>query len=401
MRLGGACPRLVISVLTAALIVSAGCAAKPPPRPHLEAMVKTLGTVPYPRIAMFWSPVRGGDSLASYARHDLILLGAWKLGLESDRQPPGLADGFTAESVEKAKHTLAELRRLNPHAVIVSEINFYEYSDRWLPEDHPWWLRVNGERQQFWPGTHRMDWNNTEFRAHVVRQTQALQSTGIDGVFYDNLRSDEPEPWKAFMRELRAAVGDDFLILVNAGYDFDGFDWLLPSINGIMYESGWSHARTEWEACIKAMRHNETLLRTPRISAIERFEDIRDYAGWPGRSDRNALPPRDSAARRWSLCYTLIVGDYYYLFSDSTSHRHDWYPEYDVKLGLPVGEGTRVNAHVWQRKYEKAQVIANLPGAEAPFTARLDQPARDAFTGETGTKFAIPPGDGRILVTIP
>lgn len=379
----------------ALLLAASACGGKSPPSEKMK--MKALETVPYPRIAMFWSAVRDDDSLASYARHDLILIGNWRLGLEPDRQPPGLADGFTAESVQKARETLAELRRLNPHAVILSELNFYEYADDWLPEDHPWWLRVNGERKQFWPGTHRMDWNNPEYRSHVVKQTRALQATGIDGVFFDNLRKDEPEPWKAFLRELRAAVGDDFLILVNAGYDVGGFDWLLPSINGIMYESGWSHERTEWDDCIRAMRHNETLLRLPRISAIERFEDIRDYAGWPGRSDPNALFPRDPAARRWTLCYTLIIGDYYYLFSDSTSHRHDWYPEYDVKLGLPTEEGRRVKDHVWQRRYEKGLVVVNLPGAKGPFTARVDQLARDAFSGETGTEFEIPPGDGRIL----
>lgn len=387
---------LSLPAICAMLIVSAGCAAKPTPR--LEAEMETLGTVPYPRIAMFWAPVRGDRSLASHARHDLILIGSWRLGLEPDRQPTGLADGFTPESVAKAKLTLAELRRLNPRAVIVSELNFYEYADDWLPEDHPWWLRLNGEKEQFWPGTHRTDWNNPEFRAHVVRQTKALQATGIDGVFYDNLRRDEPEPWKAFMAEVRAAVGDDFLILVNSGYDFDGFDWLLPSINGIMYESGWSHGRTDWDECIEAMRHNETLLRPPRISAIERFEDTRDYAGWPNRPGRGQIPPRDPAARRWSLCYSLIIGDYYYLFSDSTAHSHDWYPEYDLKIGLPKESGKRVNDHVWQRQYEKARVVVNLPGGKEPFVVRADRPAKDSFTGETGTEFTIPPGDGRILV---
>ena len=50
-----------------------------------------------------------------------------------------------------------------------------------------------------------------------------------------------------------------------------------------------------------------------------------------------AKPQPDPAARRWSL-YSLIIGEFYYLFSDNTSHRHDWYPEYDVKIGLPLDE---------------------------------------------------------------
>jgi len=392
--------RLLLALPLGLAVFACGAPGKPA-RATKEARIKMLEQVPYPRVAMFWAPVRGDDSLAGYARHDLILIGNWRLGLEPDRQPEGLADGFTPKSVEKARQTLAELRRLNPHAVIVSELNFYEYADDWLPEDHPWWLRVNGEREQFWPGTHRMNWNDPKYRAHVVRQTKALQATGIDGVFYDNLRKDEPEPWIAFMKEVRAAVGDHFLMLVNAGYDVGGFDWLLPSINGVMYESGWSHGRTEWDECIKTMRHNETLLRQPRISAIERFEDTRDYAGWPDRPGRDALPPRDPAARRWSLCYALVAGDYFYLFSDSTSHRHDWYPEYDVKIGRPQEAGKRVDEHGWRRQYEKALVVVNLPGAKGPFVARTGHSAKDSFTGETGTEFTLPPGDGRILVEQP
>lgn len=99
------------------------------------------------------------------------------------------------------------------------------------------------------------------------------------------------------------------------------------------------------------------------------------------------------------MCYTLIVGDFYYLFSDSTSHQHDWYPEYDVKIGLPTGPGERINAHVWQRQYEKALVVMNLPDATEPYQVKLSTSARDSFTGETGTRFTIPPGDGRILVS--
>jgi hypothetical protein len=99
------------------------------------------------------------------------------------------------------------------------------------------------------------------------------------------------------------------------------------------------------------------------------------------------------------MCYALIAGDYYYLFSDSTSHRHDWYPEYDVKIGRPTEAGKRVGDHVWRRQYEKALVVVNLPGARGPFTAPVGHEARDSLTGETGIEFIIPPGDGRILVT--
>ena len=362
-----------------------------------EALAARIAATPFPRIGMTWAPVRGDRSLASFARHDLIVVGGDQMGLVPDREPWGLADGFTPESVEAARRWVAEVRRLNPRAVILGDISFYEYGDDALPEDHPWWLRREGERRQFWPGTHRMDWYQPEYRAHVVKQTAAMMATGVDGVFYDNLRQ-ERDPWIAFLTAVRQAIGDQALILANAGYDVGNYDWVAPYLNGIMYESGWSHGRTEWDECIAAMRRTEGLLRQPRISLIERFEDVRDRAGWPDRPGLRQPPQPDPAARRWSLCYALIVGEYYYAFSDNTSHRHDWHPAYDEKIGLPLAAGERLGAHLWRRRYQRALVVVNLPGAAAPAEVVLPAPAHDSLTGERGTRFVVPPGDGRVLV---
>ncbi len=352
---------------------------------------------PYPRIGMLWATVRGERSVESTARHDLIMSGQKALGLKPNQEPVGLANGFTAESIEDAKKHIQQIRQINPEAVVIADLLFYEYPDEWLPEDHPWWLRKNGERQQFWPGTHRMDWNNAQYQAKIIDQTVALIETGVDGVFYDNLRN-EPNAWVAFLSKLRLAVGEDFLILVNAGYDVGTYNFAYPYINGIMYESGWSHNRTEWDECIKQIQHSQSLLREPKISLIERFEETRDSAGWPGDPQRGQKPEEDPAARHWSLCFALTIGDFYYLFSDNTSHRHDWYPEYDTKIGLPIEKGFRVNSHVWIRHYEKAVVVVNLPGAKENYTVDFKESRRDCFTGKQGTQFVIPPGDGRILL---
>jgi hypothetical protein len=304
---------------------------------------------PYPRIAMLWAPIRGERSVGSMAKHDLIMSGVGAFGLKYDREPTGMAEGFTADSIKQARQRLAEIRKLNPDAPILAELYFYEYRETWLPEDHPWWLRKDGQRQQFWPGTYRMDWYNAEYRHHVAKLTTALKEVGFDGVFYDNLR-EEPEPWVAFLTEVRQAVGDNFLILANAGYAVGKHDFAAPYLNGMMYESGWSHERTEWDDCITKMQHTESLLRQPRISVIERFEETRSRAGWPGDPNRGNKPPADPQARRWSLCYALTVGDF------------------------------------------------NLPGAAEPHEIDLDHPARDSLTGRTNTRFHLAPGDGAILL---
>ncbi len=389
-------PRLWLGIHVASWMLLASCVYGVETPDEIEPQQSRARTR-YPRIGMLWSSIRGDRSVEGMVRHDLIMGGVGRFGLRYDREPTGLAEGFAADSVTRAKQRVAELRKLNSAAPILVELYFYEYRDTWLPEDHPWWLRQDGRRQQFWPGTYRMDWSNAEYRSHVVKLTAALEQIGFDGVFYDNLR-DEPEPWVAFLKDVRQAVGDDFLILANAGYAVGRHDFAAPYLNGMMYESGWSHERTEWDDCIRKMQHTESLLREPTISLIERFEEVRSRSGWPGDAKRGEKPPADPQTRRWSLCYALTVGDFYYLFSDNTSHRHDWYPEYDVKIGLPTGPGERVTAHAWRRQYDKALVVVNLPGASEPCKVNLDAPARDSLTGHSGTEFTISPGDGAILL---
>jgi hypothetical protein len=353
----------------------------------------------HPRIAQLWAPVRGGewDDLENWAKHDLVMVSPGQLGMRPNHESWDKADGYTPESVAVAKGRVAELRRLNPDVVILCDMSFYELDEDALPEDHPWWLRKDGEREQFWPGTYRNDWYNADYQAHMVRKGVAAMACGADGLFFDNLR-DEEEPWIAIIGALREKLGDEVLMMANVGYAIEEYDFIAPYMNGFMYESGWSHRRTEWDDCIEKMQHTETLFRKPYVSVMERFETTRGHAGWPSDRRKGETIPRDPAARYWSLCYALIVGDYYYLFSDSTSHQHDWYPEYDVKIGLPAGKGERVNSHVWRREYEKALVVMNLPGAKGPYEVEVERAARDSFTGETGTRFTIPVGEGRVLV---
>lgn len=353
-----------------------------------------ISNQPYPKIAMLWAPLRGDWSVESIAKHDLIMM---RFGLKLDGNPTGLATGFTPESIENAKERIAQIRKINPNAVLIGDQLFYEYPENWLSDDHPWWLRENGEKKQFWPGTYRMDWNNEDYLDHAVKQTIVLKEVGVDGVFYDNIRN-EPKPWITFLSKVRDAVGDDFLILANCGYDVGSYDFASPFLNGMMYESGWSHNRTEWGETILKMQHTQSLLREPKISIIERFEEIRSHAGWPGDEKREQKPNLDPKSRYWSLCYSLIVGDYYYLFSDNTSHKHDWYPEYDQKIGKPLCKGERINSHVWKRQYDNAVVYANLPGSQQPYTVTLDHRAVDTFTKQKGKEFIIPPGEGRILL---
>lgn len=354
-------------------------------------------SIEYPRIAMLWKSLRKDKSVESIAKHDLIVIAPSDLGFKYNGKPIGISSGFTNESIKKAKYKISAIKKINPNAIILVELYFYEYNNKWLPKDHEWWLKVNGERQQFWPGTHRMDWNNKDYQRHIVQQTLSLEKSGVDGVFYDNVRG-EPKAWKSFLQQLRKEIEDNFMVLVNAGGAVGKYDFAAPYVNGIMYESGWGHNKIRWRDCITKMQKTQTLLRNPKISIIERFEEVRHNAGWPEDPKLGKKPPADVKARRWSLCYSLIVDNFYYLFADNTSHEHDWHLEYDVKIGLPKKKGVRISAQVWKREYEKAIVIVNLPGAKSPHVINLDYVAKDTLSGRTGKKFIVKSGDGCILI---
>jgi hypothetical protein len=265
---------------------------------------------PFARVAMLWASIRGDNSNEAMARHDLVLVGSGTLRLKYDRQPPGLADGFTPESVGVARERVKRIRQLTPGVIVLGEMLFYEWPDSWLPETHPWWLRKNDQRQQFWPGTHRMNWYDPEYRRQVVRQTVSLQGSGLDGVFYDNLR-EEPEPWVSLLKEVRQQVGEHFLILANCGYSVGKHDFAATFRNGFMYESSWSHGLTEeWTDVIRKMQHSELLA----VSILEQRRSVGRSTGghssaaglicWRIRQQRQCLmrlPERFSGMTRREL----------------------------------------------------------------------------------------------------
>jgi hypothetical protein len=166
---------------------------------------------------------RGSQALSAASCYGLRFAGTIRQGASTIWSAGGevSACAFDGTRVSPRLHPIPSPQRVHcrdsdaQSSLIIGDLLFYEYPDNWLPEDHPWWLRKDGQRQQFWPGTHRMDWYNEEYRRHVVRQTVSLKEAGVDGVFYDNVRN-EPAPWVAFLQAVRGR--DDFLILVNAGY---------------------------------------------------------------------------------------------------------------------------------------------------------------------------------------
>ena len=399
-------------------LVAAGFAAPNCPDERIAELSRRIAQTPHPRIGTTWHKVRGDGSDGSMLRHDLVINGPWWYGLEYEEKPDDVPERFTPGSLERARARVGHIRALYPHALLIASIPFFENGG--LPENHPWylrydeklhkpqwWLKRDGDRLMFWPDTWRMDIANREYQQRIIQQICGLKEAGLDGVFIDNLALagmalragvDERQAWISFFQGIRDACGDDFFIIANGGLLTP---WAAPYLNGAMFEGFGYGADTDWDKVIGQMQEMAAQQPEPHIDYIERFERQGDDDGWPGDPERG-LPPakREASSRRWSLALALTIGDYYYLFSDSTHHAHDWYQEYDRKIGLPRGPGERVSSHLWRREFENALVVVNLPGAEATYEVDLPQPAIDSFTDERGAHFTVPPGDGRILIPL-
>lgn len=199
---------------SAVLAQSAGAARERPPTERIEGRT-------FPSVFQAWSPaqnVQDDSRWHTLARHDLIFHGPQFFGLQWNRRPSGLADGFAPESIQRARLLRRRLLALNPNLVLLAEIRYRDAHQSYLPEEHPWWLRDSaGEIVPGWEegGYLCLDFHNPEFRRQVARQAKAAVESGVvDGVMLDWWSDDADH--LALVREVRDAVGADAIILANA-----------------------------------------------------------------------------------------------------------------------------------------------------------------------------------------
>jgi len=347
----------------------------------------------YPRIAMLWSPAESpGDRWANVARHDVIVMGIGQIGLQWEpHEFPAMSEAIQPGTIPQAIRNLKRIRRLNPAAMVLLEVYFFEEDAAGYPPDHPWWLRDDqGRKVQFWPGAYRMDWSNPQYVSHVARRIHALcRAVGREaGIFLDNLRSDPQarSAWRSLLGQVRRRCGG-VPILVNAGWAREDPSWIAPLVNGLMYEDSCRHrpkTEKEPEDFYARIAACDLLLREPRISVCERFGP---------RSDRGAMV-RD-------LLRTLVYTDMAFLYADSTyGHHHDWYELWDAPLGPAVsGPAPAVPKQLARRDFAGGTVLWLPSSGEGP--VRVELPARswDLLTGREYTgAIQLQPGSGAILI---
>lgn len=329
------------------------------------------------------------DKVTTEARHDLIFHAPDFFGLYWDQNPQGLSTGFTEKSLADGKQRRAELLRRNPNMVILCEIRYRDAHRSFLPKDNDWWMRdEQGKPKVGWEegGYLLLDFHNPAYQKHVAQRAAAAVRSGVfDGIMLDWWHEDDARV--AMLSEIRKAIGEDALILVNAN-DLES-PKSAPYINGHFMECYRTAEPEDWARIESALRWSDTNLREPRINCLET---------WFAKSRQ------DLARMRATTTLGLCVSGGYVLFSDpnplpTPDHLHDWYPFWDADLGKPNAAGKWRPDGSLTRTFSKGHALYNPPGG-APTTITFDEPHRRQSDGRVAKEHTVAPLDGDLFLRI-
>ena len=308
------------------------------------------------------------------------------LGLEWDNPNAGMATQFTQATLEQGRKNRARLLELNPNMVFLMEIRWRDAPGSYFPEDSEFWLRSkDGQRVAGWKGGpepyYMLNFKHEGFQKRVAEQSVAAVASGVyDGVMLD---------WSGYLpiiKQVREALGDDGLIIVNIHDEIDNGEKYKDYINGSFMECGPEVKQLcSWEGMQKALAFFETEFLEPRINALELWGDRDNFQ-----------------AMRAITTMGLTQSNAYILYADpnplpTPDHLHDWYDFWDVDLGKPLGPGKKINNGAYERKFEKGFVIFNPPGNPA-IEMQFNLPIVDAFDGHTKTHISLQEKDGGIYL---
>lgn len=333
----------------------------------------------------------------SLCRHDLIWSGAGVFDLEWNNRYPGLADGFTQESVIKGLRKRAEILKCNPNAVIAVEIRHRDARGDFLPEDSPWWKRdSNGQRIIGWKegGYFLLDYSHPDFQKRIAAQClAAVRSKVVDGCFID-WWSKENSDRLALIKKVREAIGENALLIVNANGARPTQS--APYINGIYMEGFGTHFFSGWQTAAENLLWARTALRSPAITAFESwYPHPKPAEEISGRNDLKQM--------RMFTAISLIFSDGTILYADpnplpTPDHIHDWYPFWDKTLGKPTEPpGIKRADGTYSREFEKGTVVFNPP-ENTDVTVGFAQKRTSRATRKQSRRHQVQPGDGDLFL---
>lgn len=381
----------------------------------------------YPRIFQAWNKadnLTGEDPISTMARHDLFFTTPEALGLQTTDKYPGLAPGFTEESVAAGLELRKQLLQKNPRMLILASIQYRDAYPDYFPPDSLFWQRdAQGTPVTGWKDTAstkacwKIDFTKPEVQDLIaVKCLAAIKSGVVDGIMLDWWNDGESDGTHNqerlnLLKKVRAAVGPDCLILVNSNdirADADSPSARLlkqsaPLVNGVFMESVQSlvsstgkgtYTNGDWNNIEKALQWNEENMRPPRINCVETwFQSSRD----------------DERLMRATTTLALTRSNAYALFSDPNrlpvpDHLHNWYHFWNKTLGKPLeapGKMRKDGSSV--REFENGTVVYNSILNHGPVTITFSDQRIPASQAESqpkppGTVFTIQPSDGELFL---
>ncbi|MHB0955215.1 MAG: alpha-amylase family protein [Pirellulaceae bacterium] len=382
----------LVFVLSRVVLGASAVLAQTPTTRAERPLIERIQGRTFPSVFQAWNAaqnVHDESPLHTLARHDLVFHVPDFFGLRWNRTPTGLADGFTADSISRAKSFRQKLLTLNPNLVLIAEIRYRDAHKSYLPERHQWWMRdEDGQIVPGWDegGFFCLDFHNPDFRSQVARQAKAAVDSGaVDGVMLDWWSDDASRI--ALIQEVREAVGDKAIILANA--NDRRTPETAPYINGYFMECYKSTTAMDWQDITDTLVWAEEHLREPRVNCLETWYH-------KSRDDLNLM--------RATTTLALTHSDGYCLFSDpnplpSPDHLHNWYPFWNKSLGKPFAKGKVADDGTVRREFENGTAVYNPMGNKA-IEVTFPEERRSAATGKTAQSHHLESPDGDLFLKV-
>ena len=354
-----------------------------------ESIATRIATRTFPSVFQAWNPADNvkEEREKTEARHDLIFHGEHFFGLQWNHMHPGLATNFTPASIQAGRQRRHDLLRRNPNLILILEIRYRDAHRSFLPDGHTWWRRDNqGKIVAGWEeGSYlQLDFSNPEYREHVAQQAYAACSSGIvDGIMLDWWQDDADR--LALVKAIRARIGEDALILVNANDRTT--PQTAPFVNGYFMECYRSKTAQDWQRIASTLTWAEQHLRQPRINCLETWYHT-------SRTDEHLM--------RATTTLALVLSDGYCLFSDpnplsTPDHLHTWYPFWERTLGHARAPGHTRSDGTWAREFEHGTAVYNPMGNQT-VTLTFDEPRQSRASGKRASVHMLESCDGDLFL---
>lgn len=416
-----------------------------------------VNTRRYPSAFQPWDDIRNRPSLSPEERiaaHDLLISGAWGGKMTSGAWDVEIYFQDTDQGivlmggVEQAIQKRDELLAVNPNLIFVNgSVHMRDsYVNKLFPKDSPYWVRdATGTPVEGWPWTFLLDFTHPAVQDIIVAQARAVSRCGVfDGILLDwwqehttvldGYRSNvaEQRARDVIIRRIREAVGEDFLILVNANRSKP--QRAAPYINGLFMEtvrdSAAGYTYQGLREIESTMLWAENTLREPQIVCLQGWS-IATETPDPTLNYRATrlvdTKPDTPANLRWMRVFTALnlthsdgyvhfYGGYLYAAPEKRTYRygfwdadtgqpigepqeHYWFDFWDVDLGQPIAEKAELYEKrdgVFIREFTNGWAVYNRSGN--PQRIRLSEQAIGVESGLRNTIHIIPDLDGEIYL---